>query len=68
MIAAEKLLEEDKVETISNDGNRTEARVVKSGRVKHTVILFKRQLIGAKAKKKYLWHTKYKRLNDHSKI
>ena len=39
MIAAEKLLEEDKVEIIANDGNRTEARVAGSGGVRHTVIL-----------------------------
>ena len=39
MIAAEKLLEEEKVEIISNDGNRTEARVAGSGGVRHTVIL-----------------------------
>ena len=39
MIAAEKLLEEDKVEIIANDGNRTEARVTGSGGVRHTVIL-----------------------------
>jgi len=31
MIAAEKLLEEEKVEIISNDGNRIEARVAGSG-------------------------------------
>lgn len=39
MIAAEKLLEEGKVEIISNDGNRVEARVAGSGGVRHTVIL-----------------------------
>lgn len=39
MMAAEKLLEEEKVEIISNDGNRTEARVAGSGGVRHTVIL-----------------------------
>ena len=39
MIATEKLLEEEKVEIISNDGNRTEARVAGSGGVRHTVIL-----------------------------
>lgn len=39
MIAAEKLLKEEKVEIISNDGNRTEARVAGSGGVRHTVIL-----------------------------
>ena len=39
MIAAEKLLEEEKVEIISNDGNRIEARVAGSGGVRHTVIL-----------------------------
>ena len=38
MMAAEKLLEEEKVEIISNDGNRTEARVAGSGGVRHTVI------------------------------
>ena len=39
MIAAEKLLEEEKVEIISNDEKRTEARVAGSGGVRHTVIL-----------------------------
>ena len=39
MIAAEKLLEEEKVEIISNDEKRTEARVAGSGGVGHTVIL-----------------------------
>ena len=36
MIAAEKLLEEEKVEIISNDEKRTEARVAGSGGVRHT--------------------------------
>ena len=39
MMAADKLLEEGKVEIISNAPNRTEARVAGSGGVKHTVIL-----------------------------
>lgn len=39
MAAAERLLEEGKVELLSHDGNRTEARVTGSGNVRHTVVL-----------------------------